>query len=462
MKLRSTALLSSCVALALVAATAESMSSPNSTTTETAPFEGTFVEEGGDATEETWIDLGHDSKISTTSKKIQSIKEELSGGDDEEGTSSSSDDGQTNEPEPLTNLRGFSNGATSPGTSTPDAFSNQGNLVNLLDTQDQKKPKGKRAQQSDSSRRIVVMCDAEETTKECVQRLDALKGVKVIHKLKKLHRVAISVKESVLEDVIALGLEVHDDPIREPMNIPESLVVHDTIHRKLQSGNDDQVPYGVSMVKAPDVWAEFGTKGEGVRVCVMDSGIYRSHPDFVRSNLYGYSGTEAGVPQWFSDASGHGTHVSGTIAAADNERGVIGVAPGAEIYTVRVFDQNGFFYGSDVVAAAEACQDAGADIINMSLGGPQYDRDEKEIFEELFSQGILAVAASGNSGDTDYGFPASYDVVMSVGAVDSRSRLASFSTRNDRVDISAPGKFQIIFLLLALVRSSYLSLIVSS
>jgi hypothetical protein len=118
---------------------------------------------------------------------------------------------------------------------------------------------------------------------------------------------------------------------------------------------------------------------------------------------------------------------------------VVGVAPEAEIYTVRVFDNRGAFYGSDIVAAAEACRDAGAKIISMSLGGPSYLGDEKRIFDALYDQGILAIAAAGNDGDDDYSFPASYTRVMSVAAVNSNRNWASFSQYNDRVDIAAPG-----------------------
>jgi subtilisin family serine protease len=104
-----------------------------------------------------------------------------------------------------------------------------------------------------------------------------------------------------------------------------------------------------------------------------------------------------------------------------------------------VFDNNGYFFGSDVVAAAEACRDAGAKLISMSLGGPSYDGDEKRIFENLFDQGILSIAAAGNDGVDDYSFPASYEKVMSVAAVNSNKNHASFSQYNDRVDIAAPG-----------------------
>jgi subtilisin family serine protease len=288
-------------------------------------------------------------------------------------------------------------------------------------------------------KRVVIKCKPGTTQDECLKQLVGsvpANSIKVVHALKGLNSLAVVIKTSKMDQVTGMGFDVKEDPIRVPLYIKDSIEYH---HRDLQRDSQQEIPYGIDLVKAREVWSSYGVKGEDVKICVMDTGIEARHTDFVRDNLSGYSGREAVTP-WNRDSQGHGTHVSGTIAAADNTRGVVGVAPGAEIYTVRVFGNNGQFFGSDIVAAAEACRDAGAKIISMSLGGPQFDQDEYNIFQDLYNQGILAVAASGNSGGTDYSYPASYDIVVSVAAVDQNSRLASFSTRNDKVDIAAPGK----------------------
>lgn len=298
-------------------------------------------------------------------------------------------------------------------------------------------PDSKSRATSDEIQRVVVKCKAGQGQEECLSDIKASApegNVKVIHKLKKAKAYAVSIKSDNLKNQIgARGFDLYDDPVRKPLHIEESIQVH----RDLQSSSQS-TPYGIDMVNAPSVWEQFGARGSGVKVCVLDTGLAAGHSDLTSSKLSGYSGNEAVTP-WDRDQSGHGTHVTGTIAAADNSRGVVGVAPDVEVYTVRVFDNRGFFFGSDVVAAAEACRDAGVDIISMSLGGPSYDQDELEIFEELYEQGIISIAASGNSGDTDYSFPASYEVVISVAAVNSNRNVASFSTRNNRVDVAAPG-----------------------
>jgi hypothetical protein len=291
--------------------------------------------------------------------------------------------------------------------------------------------------------RIVLHCNPERTQAECLVRLKQFDHdtLTIVHKLDEAKAWAVSVGESdeVTMEALEEGnyFDIYSDPIRMPMYIKESVQVEEG--RNLQFWSRQQVPYGIEMVKAQEAWETYGARGAGVKVCVMDTGIYGTHEDFTASKLSGYSGSEAVTP-WDRDGNGHGTHVSGTIAAADNDEGVVGVAPDAEIYTVRVFDDSGNFYGSDVVAGAEACRDAGAKIISMSLGGPSYDGDEKRIFETLYDQGIISIAAAGNDGDDDYSFPASYSRVMSVAAVNSNRNHASFSQYNDRVDIAAPGK----------------------
>jgi hypothetical protein len=202
----------------------------------------------------------------------------------------------------------------------------------------------------------------------------------------------------------------------------------------------ESIPYGISMVQADQVWDQ-GVTGSGVKVCVIDTGIDQDHEDFVTDRLTGL--TSSSYP-WNSDGYGHGTHCSGTIAAARNNGGVIGVAPDAEIYMVRVFaDNGGWIYASGLLDAVYQCQAAGAKIVSMSLGGPWRSDVENLAYRKLFEEGMLLIAAAGNLGETAYGtefmYPASYDGVISVAAVDSNKAVTSFSQKNNRIDLAAPG-----------------------
>jgi len=197
-------------------------------------------------------------------------------------------------------------------------------------------------------------------------------------------------------------------------------------------------PYGITRVQAPQTVAT-GADGGGIKVCVIDSGIKADHEEFAGIAMTGY----ASVGQnWNTDSCGHGTHVAGTIAAAENDIGVVGVSPAkVSLHIIKVFDGAacGWAYSSTLVDAANRCAGAGARIISMSLGGSGSSSTESTAFSSLDSQGVLSIAAAGNAGNSSFSYPASYPSVMSVAATDSNNAVASFSQFNSAVDIAAPG-----------------------
>jgi subtilisin family serine protease len=223
---------------------------------------------------------------------------------------------------------------------------------------------------------------------------------------------------------------------------------------QIREPSAQSVPYGIDLVQARDVWDadRDGTidtgapTGDGIMVCVIDSGVHATHEDFSGVNIVG------GFPdgKWNYDNCGHGTHVAGTIAAANNSLGVVGVSPGkVSMFFVKVFgDENegkcSWTFSSQLIDAANRCADAGARVINMSLGGGAPTRSEQKAFQNLTRRGVLSIAAAGNGGSaaspTDaYSYPASYPDVVSVAAIDSNSTLAGFSQKNDAVDLAGPG-----------------------
>ena len=144
----------------------------------------------------------------------------------------------------------------------------------------------------------------------------------------------------------------------------------------------------------------------------------------------------------YLDDNGHGTHVAGTVAALDNEIGVIGVAPQAELYAIKVLDQNGSGSYSDIIAGIEWAIDNNMNIINMSLGGTAKSRTLEKAVNKAYESGILLVAAAGNNGYAKKGtitYPAAYDSVIAVGAVDQNNNRASFSSVGRQLELMAPG-----------------------
>lgn len=204
-------------------------------------------------------------------------------------------------------------------------------------------------------------------------------------------------------------------------------------------GAEVTVPYGIDMVKAPQVNATYVSNR---KVCIIDSGYDLGHSDLQTKDVDGLN-TDEDLP-WDEDTLGHGTHVAGTIAALGNNNwGVTGVIPNGQlnIYIVRVFGSGNYWaWGSDLATAMYECADAEADIINMSMGGSSYSGFFNEACRDINeNMDVLLVASAGNSGYSEYNYPASYDNVMSVAAVDNTTARAYFSNYNDKVDIAAPG-----------------------
>mgnify|MGYP003631350329 FL=1 len=197
-------------------------------------------------------------------------------------------------------------------------------------------------------------------------------------------------------------------------------------------------PYGYTMVQANQL-SQADTTAR--RVCVIDTGYNLGHPDLPGTNngVTGQANNSA-VGNWYNDGNGHGTHVAGTIAAYDNSEGVVGVYPGVNLHIVKIFNDNGdWTYASDLIDAISQCQSAGANVVNMSLGGGSASTTEQNAMQSFTDDGLLLVAAAGNAGTSAKSYPASYDAVMSVAAVDSNENRASYSQYNDQVEIAAPG-----------------------
>lgn len=281
----------------------------------------------------------------------------------------------------------------------------------------------------------IVQCKDDVEESVCKQQLvDA--GVEVVADMPKTAFFAICVDSQIEANLVAqiTNVEgVEDDPPRTLSYVPGSVV-----QRMLQG---QTIPYGVNLVNAPDFWDRYDKRGDGVKVCVIDTGLRTSHEDIEGiSSLTGTNDNDLVTP-WDEDTGSHGTHVTGTIAAQDNSAGVIGVAPDAGIHVIRVFDDSGQFSASSLVEAMNACGEAGAKIISMSLGGTSSNIAEQWAVNSLQNQGILLVAASGNDGNgaNSVEYPAGYEAVMSVGALDESVQIASFSTHNTAVDIAGPG-----------------------
>ncbi|MGA1407391.1 MAG: S8 family serine peptidase [Ilumatobacteraceae bacterium] len=198
--------------------------------------------------------------------------------------------------------------------------------------------------------------------------------------------------------------------------------------------------WGLSSTGAMAVWST--TRGAGVTVAIVDSGS-GPHPD-LDANVDVGLGISGGVesPDYADvDNEGHGTHVSGIVAAlADNSLGIAGVAPAARILPIRVLDSNGSGDSRDVARGIRYAADRGARVINLSLGGVFESPVVTQAIDYATSKGALVIAAAGNGGSlSSPKWPANYDGTIAVTAIDPDDQSPAFAQRGDYIDISAPG-----------------------
>lgn len=221
-------------------------------------------------------------------------------------------------------------------------------------------------------------------------------------------------------------------------------------------------------IGAPAAW-EITTGSSEIIIAVLDTGVKLDHPDLAAKiwtnpgeipangldddlngkvdDVHGwhfYHRCSGSVCLPFEDNdlrddSGHGTHVAGIAAAeTDNELGIAGISWGAQLMPVKVLDEYGDGWYSDVVAGIVYATDNGADIINLSLGGKESSRALQDAVDYSHAEGVLLIAATGNSGGAVL-YPAACDHVLAVGATDVNDLRPGFSNHGPGIDVAAPG-----------------------
>lgn len=211
------------------------------------------------------------------------------------------------------------------------------------------------------------------------------------------------------------------------------------------------IPDGVEMVGAPYLWRQ-GYQGKGIVVAVLDTGCQSNHPDLRNRIIGGRNFTDDynSSPTNFEDNNGHGTHVAGTIAADGTGGGVLGVAPQAQLLIGKVLDGEGAGTYEGIIQGIEwALNWEGANgekvrVISMSLGGPESTDPLHAAIKKAVDAGICVVVAAGNEGDNnedtfEFAYPAAFNEVIEIGAVDFQKRLAYFTNNNTEIDAVAPG-----------------------
>src|SRR3989344_4655485 len=313
--------------------------------------------------------------------------------------------------------------------------------------------------QNDQLIRVLIGFDKSVGASE--QALVRAYGGKIKYSYSIVNAIAAQVPESALA-----GLA--HNPHVTAVEADDTVYAADVFDTELDNA------WGVKHIQSADVHVT-GNKGAGVdggvKIGIIDSGVNYLHPD-LNDN---FDSLNLGYDFYYydydpMDVYGHGTHVAGTACAEDNDNGnadpklgVVGVAPSCNLYSLRVLNEDGVGYWSDIIAAVEwstgvpvyleawgttpatTTQGVKMDVINLSLGK---DIDPgsivKAAFDNAEANGVVIVAAAGNSGNTtgtgdNVIYPAKFDSVIAVGATDSANKRASFSSTGSKVELAAPG-----------------------
>lgn len=174
-----------------------------------------------------------------------------------------------------------------------------------------------------------------------------------------------------------------------------------------------------------------------VKVAVIDSGVDFGNDVELRNYIDLVPGYEECLP-YYIDITGHGSAVAGIIAAEENGKGITGINPNVELYSARVLDENNVAPASRVIEAIYWAIEQDVNIINMSFGMKEDSQALHNAIKDAYNHGILLIAAAGNQGMVEY--PAAYEEVMAVGAVDSDGVVCENSARGGQIELVAPGE----------------------
>lgn len=198
----------------------------------------------------------------------------------------------------------------------------------------------------------------------------------------------------------------------------------------------ERLRWAEELLRLPEVWRL--TRGQGVRVAILDTGIDLDHPDLLGAVEKSRDFTGEGI----EDRNGHGTHCAGIIAARANEVGFVGTAPMCSLLVGKVLDGGGGGSIDAVIAAVDWAVGEGADILSMSLGSAAGSPGLYRAIHDALAKGVIVVCAAGNTGElfaNNIGFPGRYGSVITVAAHDRFGQPSGFSSRGASIDFMAPG-----------------------
>ena len=269
--------------------------------------------------------------------------------------------------------------------------------------------------------RYIVQYDSQKSKSKIEQAV-----TEVIYELDSLSMLVVAMDEDVLVELQKQGHVKHFEKNQSYK-----------IHSEFKVANLSEADrWNLKELQVNSAWQN-GYTGKGVKIGIIDSGI-ANHSDLA------IAGGVSFVGQSYDDDHGHGTHVAGIVGAKHNGVGVAGIAPNAEIYAIKSIKSDGFGDVVDVLKGIDWAIENQMDIINLSFGDLEYSDALYEGVVKATNRGILIVAASGNEGNASgtgntLNYPARYEEVISVAAVNRQLNRAEFSGTGPTNDFAAPG-----------------------
>jgi len=203
----------------------------------------------------------------------------------------------------------------------------------------------------------------------------------------------------------------------------------------------DSVPPAITKIKSQSSNTTPYT-GKNVKVAIMDSGIDTEHRDLLVKDGFCSLAPDCSTGIPYDDNNGHGTHVAGVIAALANDTGIVGIAPNVDLYSIKVLNDLGAGTTGSIIRGIEWAIQKQVDIINLSITSTTDDPLIKKALQAAYDKGILLVGAAGNQGSKEKNsvtFPAKYDTVIAVSAINGDLTPYSQSSYGPEVEIAGPG-----------------------
>jgi subtilisin family serine protease len=267
--------------------------------------------------------------------------------------------------------------------------------------------------------------------------IDGLKprGIEVTKRLDIINGIACHLSDSEESFIRSLPfvryIEPDDELYRLEEESPEHLFAFSMV------SENENIDWGVKRINAPDVW-NIAT-GNGVKIGIIDTGIDTKHPDLIGAVAGGYDAVN-GLS--YEDDNDHGTYVASVISARRNGVGIVGVAPDAMLYAVKVMGSDGKGYISDVLDGCQWVIKEGLRVVNMSLGSNHQSKAIREAMDALTYNKVITVVATGNEGKLGVYSPAKDNVTICVGGSgmdNSRMSWSNYGMELKENGVLAPG-----------------------